>query len=228
MARGGAGRAFFLLAMPFCCRLRTARAPRVTVALVTVALRRVTPAPGTASAGRRENVRNLRGLEKAVLLYLWNPSPRNPGTMTARDLRDFRDLKKRRYCTFGRVAFQADRLGRGHEEPSGRRGNVGIMFWKCPGKWRKWRKWRIIKKGVTVPLEYEPRGFLLPVMSPHEVRTAGACRRRSGCKRGTSAGVQHPAREGGGFNSFRFGNSSTRRAGVPWGVGGLKMTPGVI
>lgn len=128
---------FFLLAMPFCCRLRTARAPRVTVALVTVALRRVTPAPGTASAGRRENVRNLRGLEKAALLYLWNPSPRNPGTMTARDLRDFRDLKKRRYCTFGRVAFQADRLGRGHEEPSGRRGNVGIMFWKCPGKWRK-------------------------------------------------------------------------------------------
>lgn len=137
VARGGAGRAFFLLAMPFCCCLRTARAPRVTVALVTVALRRVTPAPGTASAGRRENVRNLRGLEKAALLYLWNPSPRNPGTMTARDLRDFRDLKKRRYCTFGRVAFQADRLGRGHEEPSGRRGNVGIMFWKCPGKWRK-------------------------------------------------------------------------------------------
>lgn len=92
--------------------------------------------PGTRYS-QRENVRNLRGLEKAALLYLWNPSPRNPGTMTARDLRDFRDLKKRRYCTFGRVAFQADRLGRGHEEPSGRRGNVGIMFWKCPGKWRK-------------------------------------------------------------------------------------------
>lgn len=47
-------------------------------------------------------------------------------------------------------------------------------------------------------------------MSPHEVRTAGACRRRSGCKRGTSAGVQHPAREGDG---------------VPGGGRGVKNDP---